>query len=286
MQRSFDPRRDVERMTAVPRAALVLIALVAASCGGPSDRTGSGGEASSPSPAATAGYDGTWELVEGHAAEGPIEITERWRITLTIDGRKLGGLSACNYYGLSSEVDGAAISIEGIGGTDMGCHPQVVETEARYHAALLAAETITRTGDRLVIAGTDAELVFSLVPPLQTEELTNVRWELRSLIHGRGPGANASPAHPAHLYVGGDGRAEAFTGCRAFAGEWIEVDGMITFTRWGAKSIGDADCPEELTEQNDAIVGLGDGFTFDVEGRTLTVYGRFSATGLEFRASP
>lgn len=266
---------------------LVLLFLLSASCG-PADRAASGGKTPSPTPPPRVSYDGTWELVEGQAPEGPIEVTERWRITLSIDGRKFGGLSACNHYGLSAQVEGNTISIGGVGGTDVDCHPKVADTEARYHSALVAADTIARTGDRLVIAGTDSELVFSLVPPPATGELTDVRWELRSLIHGRGPDAPVSPAHPAHpahLYVDSDGTVEAFTGCRAFEGEWIEEGDRIVFTTWGAEDVLETDCPEELMEQNDGIIGLGDGFTFDIEGRTLTAYGRFSATGLEFAAT-
>ena len=268
-------------------ALILLLALLPASCDQAGPAT-SGGTTSSPAPAPPVGYDGTWKLVEGHAPEGPLEITERWRPTLTVNGKKFGGLSACNYYGLSAKVEGDAISIAGIGGTDMGCHPKAAETEERYQSALMAAETISRTDDRLVIAGTGSELVFELAPPTPTRKLTDVRWELRSLIHGRGPEARVSSAHPdrpAHMYLDSDGTVEAFTGCRAFEGEWIEGGDRILFGTWGAKDVRQTDCSEGLMEQNDAIIGLGDGFTAEIEGRTLTVYGRFSNTGLEFRAA-
>lgn len=268
-------------------SGLVLLLLLCASCGGP-DPAASGAKTSSPTPPPATSYDGTWELVEGQAAEGPIEIAERWRITLTIiDGKKFGGLSACEDYGLSAEVEGNTISIHGIGGTDRGCHPGAEDVEARYRSALLAAETISRSGDRLVIAGPESKLVFGFVPPPPTGAVTNVRWQLESLIHGRGPDAPTSPAHPDHpayLYLDGDGTLEVSTGCREFVGEWIEEHDRIVFATYGAKNSLDTDCSEELMEQNDAMIGIGDGFTFDVEGRTLTVYGRNSVTGLEFRA--
>jgi heat shock protein HslJ len=271
-------------------SALVVPFLLLASCGG-ADPTASGWETPSPSPAPDRPadyYDGTWELTEGEAPEGPLEITERWRITLAIDGKRFGGLSACNHYGLSAKVDGDAISISGVGGTEMSCHPRVAETEARYHSALMDAETISRSGDRLVLAGPESELVFQLVPPGPLRRLTDVRWELRSLIHGRGPSAPASPAnpsHPAHLYIDGDGTVRADTGCRELVGEWLVERDMILFGTWGAKDSLDTDCPEKLREQSDAIIGLGDGFTYEIDGRTLTVFGRFSPTGLEFRAA-
>ncbi|HEV2755622.1 MAG TPA: META domain-containing protein [Actinomycetota bacterium] len=236
-----------------------------------------GGTSSSP-----ASYDGTWELVEGRAPEGPIEIRERWRITLTIDGDRWGGLSACNHYGLSANVDGDSISIGGVGGTEMGCNPQVAETEARYHSALMAVDAIERSGDTLVLSGTDAELVYGFVPPPPTAKLTDVRWNLESIIHGRGPDATATSARPAHLYFDSDGTFEGSTGCRGLKGEWIEEADRVTFTRLSAD---DGTCSDEMAEQNDAVIGLGDGFTFDIEGDTLTVYGRFSETGLQYRAA-
>lgn len=267
------PRRPAGNL---PARGLPLLLLLLISCE-------LGAPASSPSetPSRRASYDGTWELVEGRASEGPIEISERWRITLTIDGEELGGLSACNHYGATATIKGDAISITGVGGTEMGCHPEVMETEARYHSALMAVDTIERSGATLVLAGPDAELVFGFVPPPPTADLTDVRWNLQSLIHGQGPDATVTSAHPAHLYFTSDGRFEGWTGCRAIEGEWIEQADRVDFTSFGAK---EGDCSDSLTEQNDAVINLGDGFTFDIEGDTLTVYGRFSEIGLQYKA--
>lgn len=46
----------------------------------------------------------------------------------------------------------------------------------------------------------------------------------------------------------------------------------------------DGRCSDALEEQNDAVIDLGDGFTLDIEGDTMTVYGRFSDTGLRYGA--
>lgn len=163
----------------------------------------------------------------------------------------------------------------------MGCHPEVMQTETRYHSALRAVETIERTGDTLVLVGADAELVYRFVPPPPTAELTDVRWELESLINGHGPDATVSSADPAHLYFESDGTLEGTTGCREIEGEWAEEADRITFTYFAAEG----DCSDEaLVVQNNAIINLGDGFTFDIEGETLTIYGRFSEIGLEYRA--
>lgn len=255
--------------------AVVLLGLVA--CGEPAeDRPSAGGASSSP-----ASYEGTWELVEGSAPEGAIEISRRWRITLTVAGEEWGGLSACNYYGLSADVDGDAISVRGVGGTEMGCHPEAMETETRYHSALMSIETIKRSGNTLTLEGPDAELVFAFVPPPPFAELTNVRWELESLIHGFGPDAMVSNAHPSHLHFTDDGTFEGSTGCRAVEGDWIEQADRVTFTYFGAK---EGHCSPALSEQNDAVLNLGDGFTFAITGDTLTIYGRFSDLRLEYKA--
>src|ERR671919_2422283 len=82
----------------------------------------------------------------------------------------------------------------------IGRHPDVVETEARYHSALESVEAIHRKEDTLVLSGDGAELVFAFVPPPPTRELTDVRWELQSLQSKGGPDATVSSAHPAHLY--------------------------------------------------------------------------------------
>lgn len=270
-------RPPLETSTGIITGLLALVLLVLVSCG----ERAADGLPSRGNSSPTASYEGTWELAQGRAPQGPIEISERWRITLTIDGDQWGGLSACNHYGLSADVDGKSISIRGVGGTEMGCHPNVEETEARYLSALLAVDTIERTGETLTLTGNKAELIYQFVPPPPTAKLTDVRWKLQSLIHGRGPDATTSSAHPAHLYFDSAGTFDGSTGCRGLDGEWNEEGDRITFTYFGAD---DGKCSDALAEQNDAIINLGDGFTFDIEGDTMTIYGRFSETGLQYRA--
>lgn len=259
-----------------------LTSLLVGACGGPPSDAGSDSSPSHDDPATrSVSYDGTWELVEGYAPEGPVEISERFRITLTINGGRWGGLSACNYYGASATVDGTSISVGGIGGTEMGCRPEAAEREARYQAALMAAETIERSGERLTLTGPDAALVFEFVPPPPTAKLTGVRWELESIVHGRGPDAATSEARPAFLYFDKDGKFEGSTGCRGLKGEWAEEADRIMFL---SLSADDGRCSDEMAAQNDAVFTVTDGFTFEIEGDTLTAYGRFSDTALVYRA--
>jgi heat shock protein HslJ len=263
-------------MTRVIAAAVVLFPLI--SCGEP----GGPRPSARGTPKATSN-DGTWELVQGRAPEGAIGISDRWRITLTIEGDRWGGLSACNHYDLSPDVDGTSISVTGLGGTEMGCRADVAETEARYHSALLASDTIERAGETLTLTGPESKLVYRFVPPPPTAELTDVRWKLKSLIRGDGPEAVASEAHPADLHFDADGTFRGSTGCRRLEGEWIEEGDRVRFTYFAAD---EGNCSDDLEEQNDAIIALGDGFTFEIDDDAMIAQGRFSDVRLQYRAAP
>lgn len=256
--------------------SILVVVLALGACGQPgSEPAGSGGEPSTS-------YDGTWQLVEGRGPDGDIPLIDGYRITLDIDGEVLGGIAACNnYYGTGAVIDGASFRLKGASINEMGCRPDVHESESAYMTALMAARDIERNGDALTLTGSATELRFELTPPVPTADLVGTRWELESLIYGSGDDGAASSAQPAYLLLHDDGTLEGTTGCRALSGKWRETGDVILFTTFGAEG----NCPEELREQDGHVVGaLGDGFRPEIEGDRLTIVGRFQQ-GLEYRAA-
>jgi heat shock protein HslJ len=193
----------------------------------------------------------------------------------------MGGIAACNEYGGDVETSGGRFRWLNGGINEMGCLPEVNETEARYVKSLGTADSIERTDDRLTLTGPNVELVYELVPESPATSITALTWNLESIIHGRGPNAPASTARPAEMLFNSDGTFEADTGCRKLTGEWYQYGDWIGF---GRSTSSEERCTGEAYAHHELLLGITDGFTFEMGNRQMTVYGRHSDTGLVFRA--
>src|SRR5688572_17487188 len=91
------------------------IALAAAGC------SAGNGEPDGGEP--DADLAGTWMLVSGRTADGPLAVTPDTRVTLTFDDDGMGGRAPCNDYGADYELDGDSFEVGGPGieRTLMGC---------------------------------------------------------------------------------------------------------------------------------------------------------------------
>jgi heat shock protein HslJ len=259
----------------------VLIALLAASCGGDGLPDEAGDVASTTSPddqpdtAATvtptnAASDlnvvpagspaGDWQLVEG------VDLVDGFPITMSIDGAVISGRAACNSYGGTITVDGSAVSFGEFSWTEMGCEQPVMEAEQLFLAALLAAETFALDGDRLTLTGPDGDLVFEPVVPTPTAELIDTNWILDTLIEGET--ATSVGGETATLLLAADGTLTASTGCRSVTGEWLETGGSITVPVMSAEG----ECPDDLWKQDSLVITVLEGdFRATVDGDRLTL---------------
>jgi heat shock protein HslJ len=148
-------------------------------------------------------------------------------------------------------------------------------------SALLDVTSIARQDDRLTLTGPGSELHFELLPLVPTAELTDTLWELESLIEGSGPDGVGSSAFPAGLTLSSDGSVTGSTGCRRLEGKWVENGDEILFTELSAEG----NCQDELERQDEHVVTvLGDGFTAEIDGRTLTLFSA-GELGLVYRAA-
>jgi heat shock protein HslJ len=267
------------------------IALLLAACGGaePSSPVIEG-DGSSTDPA------GSWVLVD---ADPAIDVPAGARVTLTVsadDGAwQVGGTSACNDYGGTVTVDGDRWRADGFGGTDMACDEPRMAAERAYLDALQRIDTWSRPADdELVLTGAAVELLFAALAPVPLAELTGTTWVLELLLAGTGADApSTSPAADAEvatLQLGVDGTMEATTGCRSFAGEWIETGDEILLTTFGQRddspnvaADGTTTCAPAVVAQEDHVLSvLGDGFRAELDGQRLTLLSR-DGLGLVYR---
>jgi heat shock protein HslJ len=214
-----------------------------------------------------------------------VPLIKGYRITLEIAAESVTGKSACNTYGGRMDTSGDSVSLDGLGGTEMGCARPVMHSEETYLNTLLVADTIEREGDTLTLTGPDAELVFELVTPPPVAELTDTVWQLESLLEGSGNEASgSSTAAPAELILRSDGTLSATTGCQELEGEWSQRADEIVLPLLSSRNRCGPDISPELRQQDIHVSGvLGDGFTFDLEGQTLTVFS-VGGRGLQYTA--
>jgi heat shock protein HslJ len=255
-------------------AGAVLAVLVGA-CGGSDDTP----------PPAPAGpepdYEGVWTLESGRDESGNLPFVEGYPITLELDGNEARGSAACNSYGGGVDVTGSSFRAGGFAVTEIGCDPDVTESQDRYLAAIAAADTIAVDGSAMTLTGPDVTLTFDRVPPVETGSVVDTTWVLESLVEGAEPDAAVVSAARARLKLGADGAVAGTTGCRRFSGTWTEHGDEIVFSSMSLKG----SCGEALAEQDQHVVAvLGGGFKPAVEGAQLTVTVATGDLGLVYRA--
>jgi heat shock protein HslJ len=229
---------------------------------------------------ATADPTGDWELVELWRGSTVEPLPVGGRATLAVAGGTLDGTSFCNSYSGSYELDGDELVVEGLGGTEMGCAPELMTAETSYLEALGAVERVGSRDGYLVLTGPDVELRFRPVAPVPTMQLLGTRWVLETLLDGEV--ASSTTGQPAELLLADDGTFTGSTGCRPFRGEW-ELAGDVVRVR--GLALDEEGCPADVAAQDGHVVGVLEGdVQVEVAGDSLTLTGR-DGSGLVYRAS-
>jgi heat shock protein HslJ len=252
--------RPVRRLGASVAAALLLLGGCAATAGSPPE------------------VSGQWELVE-FTVDGTVRPDPAGaRATLTVSDGELGGSSFCNTYSGTYRLDGDELSVSGLGGTEMGCEPEVMEAEAAYLTALGAAERAAVADGYLVLTGPDAELRFRPQPEVPASDLSGTRWQLETLLQG--DVASSTTGEPAVLELADDGTLTASTGCRDLTGSWA-LDGDVV--RVSGVEAATGSCPPDVAAQDEQVTTvLSADFQVAVVEDSLTLTGR-DGLGLVYR---
>jgi heat shock protein HslJ len=201
-------------------------------------------------PGAAGGPDitGSWELAEGVPGAVPPSGA-----TLVVDEAGFSGRSFCNSYSSTYRLDDGALSVDGLGGTEMGCEPDVMAAERAYLAALGSASAVTIQEGDLLITGNGGLLRFTPVAPVPDRPIEGTRWVLESLIEGET--AASTLGEPATLLLDPDRRASASTGCRSVTGTWLVEDGALVVDDVLADG---AACPADVERQDAHVTAVLD----------------------------
>jgi heat shock protein HslJ len=234
-------------------AVMAIISLFLAACG---------------TPGASASPEGSWDLTSGTVDGKPLPMVDSAPITLVFDQDGVGGRAACNQYFGQFEVNGDSITITGLGQTEMGCDPAIMDSEAAYLAALARADTITIDGDTLLLEGEGVELSFERSAPVPTADLNGTVWVLDGLVDGDAVSSTMGDRATLELFT--DGSLIGSTGCRDLNGTY-EVDGSsISVSQLNA----DDECSQDVEAQDKHVVSvIENGFDYAIDHQTLTLTG-------------
>ena len=217
-------------------------------------------------PPAAAGPEGPWQLTAGTVNGAPLVLVDGQPVTFIVEGKTVGGQSACNQYFGEFGLDGGQVRLTGLGGTEMACDEPTMTLEAAYMAGLALVRAATIDGDSLTLEGPNVELQFERLQPPPTAEIVGTGWVLESVIQG--DAVSSTVGEPATLMLNADGTLSGSTGCRALTGRYVVSGAEITFNQLAT----DGECPPELAAQDAHVVEvLGDGFRAAVDGQTLTL---------------
>jgi heat shock protein HslJ len=234
---------------------------------------GCGAEAGSP-PDVT----GEWELLEFSRDGTVLPEPVGGRATLTLADGELEGTSFCNSYSGTYRLDGEDLAVSGLGGTEMGCAPELMDAEAAYLAALTAVEQAATADGYLVLSGGDAELTYRPVPEVPPSDLTGTGWVLETLLDG--DVASSPTGDRAVLELADGGTLTASTGCRELTARW-SVDGDVV--RVTDARTADAACDPDVAPQDEQVTAvLSQDFQVAVSGDSLTLTGA-GGLGLVYR---
>lgn len=219
--------------------------------------------------AENAALNGEWQMRSGANQGAAIPIPADRRITLKIDGTQVGGSAACNIYGGTLEINGTTIKISALSMTEMACQDDVMAAEAAYLAALPRVTTATRDQDSLVLTGPDVELRFARVQPVPNANLVGPLWTLDSLISGEV--VSSVIGDKAILQLNANGTLAASTGCRDLTGHYTVSGSKVQVTLDPYDLIACADPLGAQDTQVLRVFGAVDGFTFAIQGNSMTL---------------
>ena len=279
------------------------LATMLAACGGSAGSGGVGG-AAEPSPTAPPGATPT-AATRGPGTARPTRSTANlagtaWvltalggrrpvkgaAITLRFEGRgSVSGRGGCNsYFGKYTARDDGAISVRGVGSTEMACNGRgVVTQESTYFQTLAKAATYRIKENRLELAGGAGDTILAFVrekPPIAAPVLAGTEWVLTTL-RGRSP-------------IRGSGITLVFTeeyingssGCNAYyADRYTLRDGTLKFGEDIVSTLIACE-PKRITDQESAYLeAMGDAASYRVAGRRLEIRNAEGETTLAFTRS-
>ncbi len=163
-------------------------------------------------------------------------------VGFTDDGLTLH--AGCNQMSARAAYADGRLTVDGVGGTEMGCEPALMEQDAWLAGFLADDPRYLLDGDSLTLTGGDTVMELRPEPDEPAADLAGTRWRLDGVVEGRGADASVSSI-PADVHASlsiDDGRLGLRTGCNAASGS-VDVSGPTLTV--SIDSMSDAGCSPE-----------------------------------------
>jgi heat shock protein HslJ len=155
------------------------------------DGVGSGDPAAGAAPAGVVDHDWVSTSVTKDGSEQP--LVSGTRIALSFSGDQIAASAGCNSFSGSADWDGDALVVTGLGGTEMGCDPDLMAQDEWLTGFLTSSPSVeveddmlTMTADGTVVTFSDREVA---IPDAALEGTT---WVLDGIGTGGDDGAVSS----------------------------------------------------------------------------------------------
>lgn len=221
---------------------------------------------------------GTYVVTQVTDAGKPHSLVDGSQVRLTFDGRTLGLQAGCNSMSGDYELNGDRLTVGPIGGTEMGCPPNLMAQDTWL--AGLFGRPVTVGADPLTL--TSGDVVLTLVDretASPDRPLTGTTWVLDGLVTGDAV-SSVPGGVEATLTIAEDGTAAFDTGCNGARAKVEVGEGTLA---WSDVVTEDKACPGPATEVEQLVLAVLDGATaYTIEERSLAITN--GDQGLAYRA--
>lgn len=157
------------------------LCLAAAGCGdttpGPGSDPGAGPD---PAPGTSSPTDGTYVATDVTGRR----LVPGSTLRLTLEGAQLSADAGCNGMSGRARFADGRLRVEGLGMTEMGCAPPLMDQDAWVADLLASGPTVERTGDGFTLVGDAVTVRFAPEPEPEPFPLEGTTWLLESTVEG------------------------------------------------------------------------------------------------------
>jgi heat shock protein HslJ len=196
----------------------------------------------------------------------PKELAPNTRIGLRFDGGNVHAETGCNQLGGAVSTDGGKLTVDALGGTEMGCDPARHAQEDWVGQLLRDRPAWKLDADKLTLTRGTTTLVLQDRKVAQPDKaLDSTRWSLETVVEG-GTASHLVGSEKAHLTISGE-RVTGSTGCNDFQGIVSTAGNKLTF---GELSSTQKACAGDDGKLEKAFVGTLKGqLTYTIEADRL-----------------
>jgi heat shock protein HslJ len=170
----------------------------------------------------------TWQLAEWRSNGPTVSLLPQRPITIRFDGKRLGGFTGCNSYGVDYQLQDSRLQLRGaVTSTLIACQPEVAEREQQYLTALNSTRiNLRNTQNRLTVRYTNAsgEGVLTFTPQPTSSQLQSTSWKLSSITSQPTNVGTTQP--PVTLQFTADS-VQGFAGCNRYRASYQQQQNQL-----------------------------------------------------------